>query len=1475
MKEGLAYISKRTNQLRYASGASEEDANFTGITSNNPDEQWLQQVSIYYAREEIKRGDPVSVTTLSNEGLEEDPNSYIVKTDSSIHTKCIGIALEYAKTGAAVHVQPFGKFIYDDSKSSDREHKFSDDISGSYNTLVGKVVYIGQKAGTFTIDFEQAYANGRNIIQVGVITDAPANESQHEYAIELQPEADGRGPLDSTQFEFEIGETVEFKPNEIKVFAIAGPKNEQPFIAKIAGNPPNGFIMFEPVDGGTPTVYGNYNRLSEADISRLSKYSPQPIPTNPVPPSFTGAGQKDYNIYISSNAKNYVSVSVSNRPQPAETGKAVLAHAGCSSRSQIIGVYKNGSKPKTFKAGENIKLIKQGLIKSAGLEPGKKYYLTDQGNIELNPNPLYDTLLVVGTTNNSRDLIVDCHNSVNAHAGVKPVGYIKPLEEGQSPEYGYLSMNNQTYPKNDYIALCNFLERCDKLSVSGDNFILNNPGYQIKYVDEGYADTSIPRVPYLVLEGTFASNTVSNSTLSLNPQTSKCALAVEGKGYDISSLVYWSPMGINGATTDVNLSSFDIHLSVKIDSKSNKTVEIYPGFHQYESNVYGFNWVVEFDESANKYILKVDTGDKGNFGIAYIADPKRAPTKLNDKSYEIYVSRRDNGYTSIDLVKSVLGTTDQTYNPNSTLPASGRAVSAALSSARDISSKLEAKYVLGASRNIVPSDYGELASNFDLADNEYNSLLQDDTIASKALYEINSIIYKYIDGHENAKPFIGILIDQLRKIVETDKFDADHSHILINDSNTSLESYKLTEDQKNDIKKILDLLTNDKESAQVVSSSIGLLIKAASETQKRLLNIESALFGRDYETLPDSKTQKDTPDVYPAEGIVSSLPARIGITRVVNALSKETLGSDNPTGDAANPDNSSNNNRIKDLYKQIEGTNGDYGETGIELNLLTGEDNSFINSGDSTDAGQHGTGAIGDSKNEISKGTFNTYPNVEYGTESGTQLTAPNGFAYISDTPKTPSDKSNNKYKMPLKGINDALNRIMYKLNMLTSDIHGYDDILSKPVRLDNIRSRLNQVFLDSYVKKSKYFNINEKKDILDSIIVLDPINNLSIATDENSYNPNFNPLDLPELESIRTIYFSDLYTKWAGGTDDQRIMDPFTDAGSICNGIGTIRTPIIELIKSTIGNPKAFSSEQQEHISDPSTYKSFVASRNIHSHSERLYNLETAVDTLITALFHGKVDDINAKADDTYSNLSEIISSPDDTIDKADITRVQQEWNINNGFKTLNQLIYGGETPNSENNVIQTIIRELTGNSSATTSGFTTSTPTTFIDIFKKFLETNHYNNLTNVSATDLNDRLIAADHVFDLTANGINYNTSSVLSNNDLTQRNIFYAKASENITGSIDSFVKAYHFKADVVYQFYKTGDKFGLVNDYTEITLAAGESIKIHGQNDNAYATVTADGNGNLDIKASQVSTLVIPTTNSSSSVPTGALYIKEE
>ena len=69
------------------------------------------------------------------------------------------------------------------------------------------------------------------------------------------------------------------------------------------------------------------------------------------------------------------------------------------------------------------------------------------------------------------------------------------------------------------------------------------------------------------------------------------------------------------------------------------------------------------------------------------------------------------------------------------------------------------------------------------------------------------------------------------------------------------------------------------------------------------------------------------------------------------------------------------------------------------------------------------------------------------------------------------------------------------------------------------------------------------------------------------------------------------------------------------------------------------------------------------------------------------------------------------------------------------------------------------------------------------------------------------------------------------------------------------------------------KLNDANDYNERTLQAGESITIHGQNPDACVTITAEGDGNLDITADKVSSIVIPTTTPANIIP-GALYIKE-
>ena len=1548
MKEGLAYISKRTNQLRYASGTNNE-GNTTGIFTNNPDEQWLQQISIYWAKDSIKRGDPVSIAAVNLNQIEsQDPNPYVEITDASRHTKCVGIALENANKGQPLHVQPFGKVIYDNKK--DDEHKF--DITGTYDKLAGKVVYIGQEPGSFTIDFDKAYENSHNIIQVGVITDAPAkNTNQKEYAIELQPEADGRGPLDSTQFELIVGEKITFGPNELKVLAISpdGKDLAKKFVAKVAGSPSKGFILFEPVSkDGTAVLWGSQEGCSLADQAKLD--SIENISSSSTSKAiFEGLiDYEDYDVYISSLAKEYVSVTVIRRPRPADKGEAVVARAGFKSRSQIVGVYKNGSETKTFKKGDIIKVIKQGLInhEGLGLEPGKKYYLGAFGDLVDQPDPLYDTLLYVGMTTDKCDLLVDCHNVTNAHGGVKPVGFIKKLE-GAEPEYGYLSLDPEDLkelyytesvaePENsedpestsnpvsqgpfereksfnikDYRALYNFLVRTNQIPMSeGETFNLpEKVGCQIKYLDEGYDDLSVPRVPYIKCAGVFSKGKEDGSdTVQLNPDIANCPLAVNGQGYDVSSLVYWSPMGRDNVDVDVSLSAFDIHLSVWIkDGDKEKVVEIYPGFHQYGSNVYGFNWKLECDNN-NRYILSADTGDLGNFGIAYIADPKKAPTLLDNLKYEIYVSRRDNGYTSIDLVKSILSLTQNNIGANINLPVSGAAVESYVNGKLDQQgSRLKAKKVLGISRDIFTDTYeSDLQSHFELENSDYNDLFDikaDDTIASKALYEINPIIYKYVEDFDNSKPFMGVLIDQLEKIVDDGDFSADHNVIMHGVKNedgaeVGVSSYEIKGTQVDKIKKIISLLTNDKNSAQVISSSVGLLIKAAGETQKRLLNIESALFGRDYKTLPDSIAQKENDpenEIYPDEAKVSSLPAQIGITRIVNALAKETLGSDNPTGEAADPDNSSNGNRIKDLYKQIEGTNGAYGEAGIELNLLDGNIDSFIND---ADPGQEGTGFTPESEkeNQIGSASYGTYPEIKYG-EDATILSNEEGtFKLTSEdgpNPQKPKERHRPEYT-PLKGINDALNRIMYKLNILTSEIHGYDDILSSPERLNFLRKRLNQLYKYSYVKKSKiltykkHYELYEEDDIAEQRGIKYFEN--QAWQDPEEYNPN-NPVtvDITEDTPLRDIYLEDFYTKWS----DLGNIDMLTTEGFITKKGEFYRASIIELIKQTIGWPQARTADDQtatfNELGSNEDIADFTCERNILSHSKRLLHLETALDTVIKALFKGDKD---REIEKDYSNLNDIIGSTDDqtgdqdNLKKADITHIQRDWATNDGFETLNKLIYFNSlTPNPDNNIIKVILNELTGQTNSDPTEFGTEAPETFIDAFKRFLKANHYcDDIFKENAEEVEKRFIPFDEIFDLRPAGLYYKNESeekrVIDKEDLKYRNIFYAKY-ESSDGSplrVDenAFVKKYAFKSGVVYQFYRTADnKFGLVNDYSEITLMAGDEIKIHGQDEKACVTIKVNeiNDGKLDIKAENVKTLVIPTSNENES-ETGALYIKQ-
>lgn len=256
MKQGLTYISDRGNQFRFA--------NKDGV------EEWVQPLSQYTALETIKRGQVVSVaakddfTRLGVDGG-NDPVAYVVLTDTQVHKKCIGLALEPAKIGEVLHVQSFGKFTFDaeyEKIHTGKEYnpKFS------YND-VGKKVFVASSEnglGTLTTDEDNAYKNYHNIIQIGYLTDAPIeNSNQTITSLEILIQGDDRGAIDSTQFECVLGEDIIVPENDqIRVLAV-GREEDTNFSFSLPVTPldnsvtDNDFIAIQKLDG--KTCYLNFS----------------------------------------------------------------------------------------------------------------------------------------------------------------------------------------------------------------------------------------------------------------------------------------------------------------------------------------------------------------------------------------------------------------------------------------------------------------------------------------------------------------------------------------------------------------------------------------------------------------------------------------------------------------------------------------------------------------------------------------------------------------------------------------------------------------------------------------------------------------------------------------------------------------------------------------------------------------------------------------------------------------------------------------------------------------------------------------------------------------------------------------------------------------------------------------------------------------------------------------------------------------
>lgn len=311
--------------------------------------------------------------------------------------------------------------------------------------------------------------------------------------------------------------------------------------------------------------------------------------------------------------------------------------------------------------------------------------------------------------------------------------------------------------------------------------------------------------------------------------------------------------------------------------------------------------------------------------------------------------------------------------------------------------------------------------------------------ALQAIYELPLATFQYNRNFEKVadydkdsyfKRFFGIIVEQTANTSK--KFKTEET--IKNATSVDDVEYTYTDAEKESISEYIKLLTDDKEASLNTNNAIGILLKAAKETQERLLNLEVSTYGKDSPTLPGADTLNENFKANDQKSTVA------GLNRLVKALCREVFQDADPSridDKGAWTEDSENYSRLDMLDKEVNGENAkddDGQSTRIQLaDVTTYPDDTSVTQEVSTPRA-----VVKDADNDDDFDTAQEYINeVNYTEVDGT------------------SDK--------FDGLNDAVNRIVAKLNTLTADVKGSDNIKNRPLMLDYIRQTLETILREIY----------------------------------------------------------------------------------------------------------------------------------------------------------------------------------------------------------------------------------------------------------------------------------------------------------------------------------------------------------------------------------------------------------------------------
>lgn len=370
-------------------------------------------------------------------------------------------------------------------------------------------------------------------------------------------------------------------------------------------------------------------------------------------------------------------------------------------------------------------------------------------------------------------------------------------------------------------------------------------------------------------------------------------------------------------------------------------------------------------------------------------------------------------------------------------------------------SSINKKYVLSRfeSKNVPPIDVA--------TSSKYKDVPETMNEALQAIFEMPLATFKYNREYESGKDYykkyFGIIVERVAQTKETFKKPDEIKNSTAFDN----VEYKYTDEEKKSIVDYLNIVTDNNEEGMRAATAIGILFKAAQETQSRLLNLEVSTYGKDSPTLPGTDTLN--PDLKSNDQHATIA----GLNRLIKALCREVFQNADPTNideHGAWTPNGDNYSRLDMLDKEVNGEKAkDDNQTRIWLTDTLGT--SYPKDATITETVTHDHKVIGDAVNDNDFGSADA---VKY----------PDTLAYTY----TPEIIEN------FDGLNDAVNRIVAKLDTLTTNIVGENDIKKRPRKLDYIRSSLETIIRELYSDTTEASDIESSEYVKKSLSRIDKI---------------------------------------------------------------------------------------------------------------------------------------------------------------------------------------------------------------------------------------------------------------------------------------------------------------------------------------------------------------------------------------------------